>query len=92
MKKNEEPTVKKSIRIPTKLAETIQMEAEKDFDNNFSDATNYRMQHYKCPLTPKIVAKVQDIVNLATESIEQNSAEKAEKAQKEVKYLWKYLR
>lgn len=38
MKKNEEPTVKKSIRIPTKLAETIQMEAEKDFDNNFSDA------------------------------------------------------
>ncbi len=92
MKKNEEPTVKKSIRIPKKLAETIQMEAEKDFGNNFSDAANYRMQHYKCPLTPVIVAKIQDILNLATESIEQKSVEKAEKAQKEAKYLWKYLR
>ena len=92
MKKNEEPTVQKSIRIPKKLAETIQMEAEKNFDNNFSDAANYRMQHFECPLTPEIVAKVQDIVNLATESIEQKSGEKAEKAQQEVKCLWKYLR
>jgi len=39
-----------------------------------------------------IVAKIQDILNLATESIEQKSVEKAEKAQKEAKYLWKYLK
>lgn len=92
MAKAKETSVKKSIRIPEKTASEITKEAEKKFNNNFSDAAVYRLQHFKAPITPAIMSKLQNIANTAIGIIKDNNPQKAEEIQKEVNALWKYLR
>ena len=91
MNNEKESTVKKSIRIQKRVAEEIEKEAAKK-NQSFSDAVNYRLQHFQSPLTPAIMGKVQDIVNKATESVKEYDPPNADNMQKEVAELWKYLK
>ena len=53
MNNEKQSTVKKSIRIPKRVAEEIEKEAAKK-NQSFSDTVNYRLQHFQSPLTPTI--------------------------------------
>ena len=91
MNNEKQSTVKKSIRIPKRVAEEIEKEAAKK-NQSFSDTVNYRLQHFQSPLTPAIMGKIQDIANKATEAIKEYTPQKADNMQKEVAKLWKYLK
>lgn len=92
MKTTKESTVKKSVRIPTRVAEELIKDADNKFNSNFSDAVVYRLQHFQCPLTPAIVGKIQNIVNLATDPEKAQDPQKQDEMQKEVLGLWNYLK
>ena len=92
MKKDKEPTVKKSVRIPNDVVSELEKDAEKNFGGNFSDAAVYRMKHSKAPLTPAIMTKIQDIANTAIETVRGSDPSKAENIEREVDRLWKYLK
>lgn len=91
MNNEKQSTVKKSIRIPKRVAEEIEKEAVKK-NQSFSDAVNYRLQHFQSPLTPAIMGKIQDIVNKATETVKEYDPHNDDNMQKEVAELWKYLK
>ena len=84
-------TLLKPIRIPEDVVRDIEKEAEKN-NTDFSKEANYRLKHYKRPLTPAITAKVQDIVNKAEELIGKYVPEEIENLQKESVELWEYLK
>lgn len=91
MNNEKQSTVKKSIRIPKRVAEEIEKEAAQK-NQSFSDTVNYRLQHFQSPLTPAIMGKIQDIVNKATEAVKVYDPQKADVIQKEEAELWKYLK
>lgn len=91
MNNEKQSTVKKSIRIPKRVAAEIEKEAAEK-NQSFSDTVIYRLQHFQSPLTPAIMGKVQDIVNKATEAIKEYDPQKADVMQKEGAELWKYLK
>ncbi len=92
MKKEKEPTVKKSVRIPEDVVSELEKDAEKNFGGNFSDAVVYRIKHFKAPLTPAIMTKVQDIANTAIETVRYSAPDKAENIERKVDELWKYVK
>lgn len=92
MSKAKEPSVPKSVRIPTDVMAEIEKEAKEKFGGNISDDINYRLKHFKAPLTPVIMVKVQNLVNTAVDTVKDTDPSKADKMQKEVDDLWKYLR
>lgn len=92
MSKAKEPSVPKSVRIPADVMAEIEKEAKEKFGGNVSDDINYRLKHFKSPLTPVIMVKVQNIVNTAVDTVKVNDPGKAGKMQEEVNDLWKYLR
>lgn len=91
MNNEKQSTVKKSIRIPKRVAEEIEKEAAQK-NQSFSDTVNYRLQHFQSPLTPAIMGKIQNIVNKATEAVKEYYPQKADVIQKEEAELWKYLK
>lgn len=91
MNNEKQSTVKKSIRIPKRVAEEIEKEAAQK-NQSFSDTVNYRLQHFQSPLTPAIMGKIQNIANIATEAIKKCDSQKVDVMQKEVTELWKYLK
>lgn len=91
MKKSNDPTVKKSMRIPKSVADEIEKEAART-NQSFTDVVVYRVQHFKAPLTPAIMTKVQNIENTAIGIIRDSDPEEADRIQREVDYLWNYLR
>ena len=92
MKKAKEASVKKSIRIPTDVVSELEKEAKQKFNNNFSDAVVYRLKHFEAPLTPMVVSKIQNIVNTAISDVFLIEPEIAVEMQKEVDWLWNYLK
>lgn len=92
MSKAKEPSVPKSVRIPTDVMAEIEKEAKEKFGGNISDDINYRLKHFKSPLTPVIMVKVQNLVNTAVDTVKVNDPGKADKMQEEANDLWKYLR
>lgn len=90
MDKTNEKTISKSIRIPESIFRDIEKEAANS-NKSFSSVAITRMQDHKNALTPALLAKIQNIANLATEAVNDSSSEKAERTQKEVASLWKYL-
>lgn len=91
MNNEKQSTVKKSIRIPKRVAEEIENEAAEK-NQSFSDTVIYRLQHFQRPLTPAIMEKIQDITNKATEAIKEYDPQKVDVMQKEVAELWKSLK
>lgn len=91
MKQTKRKTILKPLRIPEPVVNDIEREAYKK-NTTFSDVANYRLQHYNAPLTPALLAKMQDIANLATEAANQSSPTKANIVQMEVALLWKSLK
>lgn len=91
MKQTKGKTILKPLRIPESVVRDIEQEA---YENNttFSDVANYRLQHHENPLTPALLAKLQDIANLATEAANQPSPTKAKIVQMEVALLCKSLK
>lgn len=85
-------SVQKSVRIPTDVLAEIEKEAKEDFGGNVSDDIVFRLKHFKAPLTPVIMVKVQNLVNTAVDTVKDTDPSKADKMQKEVDDLWKYLR
>lgn len=92
MKKEKEPTVKKSVRIPKDVVSELEKDAAKNYGGNFSDAVVYRVKHFEAPLTPAIMTKVQDIANTAIETVRDSAPDKAENIERKVDELWKYLK
>lgn len=92
MKKEKEPSVKKSVRIPTDVVKELELEAKEKFNGNFSDTVVYRIKHFKSPLTPAVMRKVQDLTNDAVGAVKETDPKKAEEMQKEADDLWKFLR
>ena len=86
-----EKTVSKAIRIQESVVEEINKEAKAQ-NKTFSDIANYRLKHFTRPLTPAIMAKVQDIVNMTAELVGEYASKDVESLQKEVEELWKYVR
>lgn len=92
MSKSNEPSVPKSVRIPTDVMAEIEKEAKEKFGGNVSVDINYRLKHFETPLTPVIMAKLQNIVNTAVDTVKITDPGKADKMQDEVNDLWKYLK
>ncbi len=91
MKQTKGKTILKPLRIPEPVVRDIEQEAcEKN--TTFSDIAIYRLQHHENPITPALLAKLQDIANLATEAANQSSPTKAKMVQMEVALLWKSLK
>ncbi len=91
MKQTKGKTILKPLRIPESVVRNIEQKAYEK-NTTFSDVAIYRLQHHENPLTPAILARLQDIANLATEAAGQASSTKAKKVQKEVALLWKSLK
>lgn len=91
MKNSKPRTVLKPIRIPEKVVKEIEQEASSR-NTTFSDIANYRLQHHQNPLTPELLAKIQDICNHAIEAVKNNSLTMAKTTELEVSLLWKYLK
>lgn len=91
MNQIQEQSISKTIRIPVQVVRDIEQEAYEK-NTTFSNVALYRLQHHENQLTPALLAKLQDIANLATEAVNESSPTKAEMAQKEVSELWKYLK
>ncbi|MBR4627284.1 MAG: hypothetical protein IKO47_06245 [Ruminococcus sp.] len=91
MKTRRTSTVQKSIRIPKRVADSIEKEAA-DKNRSFSDIANYRLKQSGNSLTPAMLVKLQNIANLAVEAVEEKSTTKAKEAQKEVAKLWNCLK
>lgn len=84
-------TISKSLRIPEPVFRDIEQAATRN-NTTFTDIANYRLQHHENPITPALLAKLQNIANLATEAVTESSTTKAETVQKEVASLWKSLK
>ncbi|WP_295067256.1 hypothetical protein [Ruminococcus sp.] len=84
-------TILKPIRIPEDIINDIEREAEKK-GTDFSKEVVYRLRHYKHPLTPFIVIKIQNIVNRACAIAMRYSPEIIKELQRDVNDLWKYLK
>ena len=91
MNQIQELTISKTIRIPVQVVRDIEQETYEK-NTTFSNVALYRLQHHENQLTPALLAKLQDIANLATEAVNESSLTKAEMAQKEVSELWKSLK
>lgn len=91
MKQTKGKTILKPLRIPEPVVKDIEQEAYEK-NTTFSDIAIYRLQHHENPLTPTLLAKMQDIANLATEAANQPSPTKAKIVQMEVALLWKFLK
>ena len=92
MKKDKEPSVKKSVRIPTDVVKELEQEAKEKFNGNFSDTVVYRVKHFESTLTPAVMRTVQDLTNKAVEAVKGTDPKMAEEMQKEADLLWKSLR
>ena len=91
MKKANDPTVKKSMRIPKSVADEIKKEAART-NQSFTDVFVYRVQHFKAPLTPAIMTKVQDIANTAIGTVRDSDPDKADDIERKVDELWNFLK
>ncbi len=92
MKSEKQPSVKKSVRIPTDVVKELELEAKEKFNGNFSDTVVYRVKHFENTLTPAVMRKVQELTNKAVEAVKGTDPKTAEEMQKEADILWKSLR
>lgn len=91
MKQTKELTISKTMRIPVPVVRDMEQEAHEK-DTTFSEIAINRLQHHQNQLTPALLAKLQDVANLATEAAVEASPEKAEKVQQEVAAICKSLK
>ena len=92
MKNKKQPSVKKSVRIPTDVVKELELEAKEKFNGNFSDTVVYRVKHFKNALTPAVMRTVQNLTNKAVETVKATNPKTAEEMQKEADLLWKSLK
>ena len=79
-----------SLRIPESIQKELGEEAEKT-GTSVSKVAIYRMQHNKSVLTPAVIAKIQNIVNIATDMTNANT-EATRNLQERVNELWKFVK
>ena len=84
-------TTIKSFRMPDTLISDIENTAtEKKI--TFSEEAVYRMKHSDSKLTPEVMVRVQNVVNLSLEAAFTKSEDKAYEALEGVNELWKFLK
>ena len=88
MKKQKKISI--SLRIPEGIQKELGEEAERT-GTSISKVAIYRMQHHKSVLTPAVIAKIQNIVNIATDMTNANT-EATKNLQERVNELWKFVK
>lgn len=84
-------TTVKSLRMSDTLISDIEQTA-KDKGITFSEEAVRRMKHSDSNLTPDVMVKVQNVVNLSLEAAFTQSEDKAYEALEEVNELWRSLK
>ena len=79
-----------SLSIPESIQKELGEEAERT-GTSVSKVAIYRMQHHKSVLTPAVIAKIQNIVNIATDMTNANT-EATKNLQERVNELWKFVK
>lgn len=91
MKDQKEKKVALPLKVPESLFNEIDQEAkEKGIPR--SDVALYRLQHYPIPLTPQLMAELQNNANRKYEELKSDQPREAIKIQKEVAKLWRLLK
>ena len=86
---NEKKTITKSMKLSPDVAEYIEGEAVK-MDMNFSQYMTYCALHRESAITPEILCKIENIIELCREFIDDDKVMK--KVRKEVDELWDCLK
>lgn len=91
MKDQKEKKVALPLKVPESLFNELDQEAkEKGIPR--SDVALYRLQHYPIPLTPQLMAELQNDANRKYEELKSDQPKEAIKIQKEVAKLWRLLK
>ncbi|SHM12786.1 hypothetical protein [Ruminococcus flavefaciens] len=84
-------TILTHVRIPEDIIDDIKREAEKK-GTDISKEVVYMLRHYKHPLTPFVVIKIQNIVNRACTIAMRYAPDIVRELQRDMNELWKYLK
>lgn len=90
-KQQKETKAQISVKIPQSLLNEIDRTAEEQGVPR-TKIIESRLQHVDNPLTPAIMANLQNVINLSLEGAKTNSPGKIQIAQKEANRLWQSLK
>ena len=85
----------KKVPLPMKVRESTLQELDqiaKEKGVPRSDIAAYRIEHYPIPLTPELMAELQNSANKKYEELKPDMPEEAVRIQRKVMELWKLLK